>query len=216
MPCGARGPLTMAPSQLGIFNALRSAIASARQYSVPCASRCLSTSFGDPPAPLPRRSRSAACNLQPTLGRGTVADFARRKPDEAPSDPRPELFCRPMKTARLPPDAIRATRRLMKQKALAKDISRASFFGRARRSATTIASLAKARRAISAPTIFSSRRHREDGARTTIPLAVVDARLRFHGIGRDFVWADASVMPTITSGNTNTPDRYDRGKGGGR
>jgi choline dehydrogenase-like flavoprotein len=32
----------------------------------------------------------------------------------------------------------------------------------------------------------------------------VDERLRFHGIAALRV-ADASVMPTITSGNTNTP-----------
>ena len=36
------------------------------------------------------------------------------------------------------------------------------------------------------------------------PIAVVDERLRFHGIAGLRV-ADASVMPTITSGNTNTP-----------
>ncbi|MFX8762574.1 GMC oxidoreductase, partial [Acinetobacter baumannii] len=34
--------------------------------------------------------------------------------------------------------------------------------------------------------------------------AVVDERLRFHGLAGLRV-IDASVMPTITSGNTNTP-----------
>lgn len=36
------------------------------------------------------------------------------------------------------------------------------------------------------------------------PFAVVDERLRFRGLAGLRV-ADASVMPTITSGNTNTP-----------
>jgi choline dehydrogenase-like flavoprotein len=36
------------------------------------------------------------------------------------------------------------------------------------------------------------------------PTAVVDERLRFHGIAGLRI-ADASIMPTITSGNTNTP-----------
>jgi choline dehydrogenase len=34
--------------------------------------------------------------------------------------------------------------------------------------------------------------------------AVVDARLRVHGVGRLRV-VDASVFPSVTSGNTNAP-----------
>src|SRR5262249_35218182 len=40
--------------------------------------------------------------------------------------------------------------------------------------------------------------------RSTDPLAVVDERLRVMGLDRLRV-VDASVMPTITSGNTNSP-----------
>ena len=36
------------------------------------------------------------------------------------------------------------------------------------------------------------------------PMAVVDARLRVHGI-EGLRIADASIMPTVTSGNTNAP-----------
>ncbi|MCC7049220.1 MAG: hypothetical protein IT562_21080 [Alphaproteobacteria bacterium] len=49
------------------------------------------------------------------------------------------------------------------------------------------------------------------------PLAVVDARLRVHGVAGLRV-VDGSVMPTLTSGNTNAPRvrprrRYSRRRG---
>ena len=44
------------------------------------------------------------------------------------------------------------------------------------------------------------------------PDAVVDARLRVHGIEHLRV-IDASIMPTITSGNTNTPTAMIAAKG---
>ena len=43
------------------------------------------------------------------------------------------------------------------------------------------------------------------------PMAVVDDRLRVLGVDRLRV-IDASVMPRITSGNTNAPDLPDRRK----
>ena len=38
----------------------------------------------------------------------------------------------------------------------------------------------------------------------TDDMAVVDSELKVHGIGNLYV-ADASIMPRITSGNTNAP-----------
>ena len=42
--------------------------------------------------------------------------------------------------------------------------------------------------------------------------SVVDAELRVHGVAALRV-ADASVMPTVVSGNTNARDHHDRGEG---
>ena len=97
-------------------------------------------------------------------------------------------------------DAIRTTRRLMKQPRLAQYHPQEYLPG------TDVgdddASLAKAAGDIGT-TIFHPVGTAKMGMATD-PSAVVDERLRFHGIAGLRV-ADASVMPTITSGNTNTP-----------
>jgi choline dehydrogenase-like flavoprotein len=97
-------------------------------------------------------------------------------------------------------DAIRTTRRLMKQQALAKYHPQEYLPGPA--VGDDDASLAKAAGDIGT-TIFHPVGTAKMGAASDAS-AFVDERLRFHGIAALRV-ADASVMPTITSGNTNTP-----------
>src|SRR3979411_1589056 len=97
-------------------------------------------------------------------------------------------------------DAIRTTRRLMQQPALApyrpKELLPGSSVG------DDDASLAKAAGDIGT-TIFHPVGTAKMGTAND-PMAVVDERLRFSALSGLRV-ADASVMPTITSGNTNTP-----------
>jgi choline dehydrogenase-like flavoprotein len=97
-------------------------------------------------------------------------------------------------------DAIRTTRRLMQQKALAPYHPEEFLPGPA--VGDDEASLAKAAGDIGT-TIFHPVGTAKMGTASD-PTAVVDAQLRFFGIAGLRV-ADASVMPTITSGNTNTP-----------
>ncbi|KIZ42031.1 GMC oxidoreductase, partial [Rhodopseudomonas palustris] len=101
---------------------------------------------------------------------------------------------------RVAADAIRATRRLMRQPVLRRYQPEEFLPG------PTVgdddAALAKAAGDIGT-TIF----HPVGTAKMGLPsdpFAVVDDRLRLHGIDGLRV-IDASVMPTITSGNTNTP-----------
>jgi choline dehydrogenase-like flavoprotein len=97
-------------------------------------------------------------------------------------------------------DAIRVTRRLMRQQALAPYQPEEYLPGRS--IGDDDASLAKAAGDIGT-TIFHPVGTAKMG-RADDPMAVVDERLRVHGIDGLRV-IDASVMPTITSGNTNTP-----------
>jgi choline dehydrogenase-like flavoprotein len=188
-----RGPLTMAPSQLGIFTRSDSTRERANiQFHVQPLSL---DKFGDPLHRFPAITVSA-CNLQPT-SRGTVRIRSSR-PDEKPSIAPHYLSTE--EDRQVAADAIRTTRRLMKQKALAQ--YRPEEFLPGPSVGDDDASLAKAAGDIGT-TIFHPVGTAKMGTAND-PMAVVDERLRFYGIAGLRV-ADASVMPTITSGNTNTP-----------
>ncbi|CCE04079.1 GMC-type oxidoreductase [Bradyrhizobium sp. STM 3843] len=188
-----RGPLTMAPSQLGIFTRSDTTRDRANiQFHVQPLSL---DKFGDPLHRFPAITVSA-CNLRPT-SRGTVR-VRSAKPDDAPSIAPNYLATE--EDRQVAADAIRVTRRLMKQKALARFNPVEFLPGPA--VGNDDAALAKAAGDIGT-TIFHPVGTAKMGTADD-PMAVVDERLRFYGIEGLRV-ADASIMPTITSGNTNTP-----------
>jgi choline dehydrogenase len=188
-----RGPLTMAPSQLGIFTRSDTTRERANiQFHVQPLSL---DKFGDPLHRFPAVTVSA-CNLQPT-SRGTVR-LRSADPTQAPIIA--PNYLSTDADRQVAADAIRTTRRLMRQKALSR--YRPSEFLPGPSVGDDDASLAKAAGDIGT-TIFHPVGTAKMGTKTD-PMAVVDERLRFFGIAGLRV-ADASIMPTITSGNTNTP-----------
>ncbi len=188
-----RGPLTMAPSQLGIFT--RSDPRQERaniQFHVQPLSL---DKFGEPLHRFPAIT-IAACNLRPS-SRGTIR-IKSNAPDQAPAIA-PNYLSTP-DDRQVAADASRVTRRLMKQHALAAYHPQEYLPGPS--VGDDDASLAKAAGDIGT-TIFHPVGTAKMG-NASDPLAVVDERLRLHGLSGLRV-VDASVMPTITSGNTNTP-----------
>jgi choline dehydrogenase len=188
-----RGPLTMAPSQLGIF--MRSTPQQPRANIEFHVQPLSLEKFGDPLHRFPAITLSA-CNLRPT-SRGTVRP---RSPD--PSAP-PMIAPNYLATAEdraVAADAIRATRRLMTQPAL-RGFAPVEFLPGSGVGDDT-QSLATAAGNIGT-TIFHPVGTAKMGLAADAD-SVVDARLRVHGIEHLRV-IDASIMPTITSGNTNTP-----------
>jgi choline dehydrogenase-like flavoprotein len=185
-----RGPLTMAPSQLGAF--AKSDFSRATpdlEYHVQPLSL---DRFGDPLHPFPAFTASV-CNLRPE-SRGTVR-IKSREPDAAPAIA-PNYLA--IETDRLvAAAAIRLTRRICAAPALAR-FEPEEFLPGAE--LVSDQELAEAAGTIGT-TIFhpvGTCRMGQDS------LAVVDDRLRVRGVdGLRIV--DASIMPTITSGNTNAP-----------
>jgi choline dehydrogenase-like flavoprotein len=189
-----RGPLTMPPSQLGAFT--RSDASQDRpnlQYHIQPLSL---DKFGDPLHPFPAFTASVA-NLRPT-SRGTLR-LKSRDPSAAPAI-HPNYLATP-EDRRIAAESIRITRRISAQPALApynpveylpgpqvRDDDEAALEHAAGDIGTTIFH-----------PVGTARMGRDDD-----PNAVVDARLRVIGIDGLRV-VDASVMPSITSGNTNSP-----------
>ncbi len=186
------GPLTMAPSQLGAFAKSNPAIASANlEYHVQPLSL---DKFGDPPHPFPAFTASV-CNLRPE-SRGYVRIQS--------IDPfqHPQIQPNYLATAgdkQVAVDSLRLTRRICAAPALAKYQPQEFMPGPSYESDEALAHAA----GDIGTTIFHPVGTCKMGPSNDVN-AVVDARLRVHGVEQLRV-VDASIMPTITSGNTNSP-----------
>src|SRR6476619_3397185 len=184
--------MSMAPSQLGAFVRSDPARAHANlQYHV----QPLSLRAYDQPIDRFAAFTASVCNLNPT-SRGTVTlrsasihDPPRIAPDYLATDD----------DRRVAAESLRVTRRIVAQPALARYMPRELKPGVQFESDAELAQLA----GDIGTTIFHPVGTAKMGPAAD-PKAVVDARLRVHGIDGLRV-VDASVMPTITSGNTNSP-----------
>jgi choline dehydrogenase len=187
------GPLTMAPSQLGIFT--RSSPEHERpniQFHIQPLSL---DRFGEPLHRFPAITVSA-CNLRPT-SRGEIR---LRSPDPADKPVIAPGYLSTEADRKVAADAIRVTRQLMRQPAIARYRPEEHLPGPS--VGDDVEALARAAGDIGT-TIF----HPVGTAKMGLPSdprAVVDERLRLIGL-QGLRVIDASVMPTITSGNTNTP-----------
>ncbi|NIC41714.1 GMC family oxidoreductase [Aquabacterium sp. A08] len=191
------GPMSMAPSQLGAFT--RSSPDQPHpnlEYHVQPLSL---DAFGEPLHPFPAFTASV-CNLNPS-SRGTVqiqsADFAQA-PAIAPN------YLSTDEDRRIAADSLRLTRRIVAQPALARYRPEEFKPGRQYQSDEELAKLA----GDIATTIFHPVGTTAMG-RDGDPAAVLDSHLRVRdgrgGRIRGLRVVDAGAMPTITSGNTNSP-----------
>ena len=189
-----RGPMTMAPSQLGAFTKSDPTQDRANiQYHVQPLSL---EKFGEPLHPFPAFTASVA-NIRPT-SRGALT-LKSADPTQPPAIA-PNYLATP-EDQLVAADSIRVTRKIVAQPALRKYLP-VEYLPGAQVQDDDEAALVKAAGDIGT-TIFHPVGTARMG-RDMDPRAVVDARLRVIGIERLRV-IDASVMPSITSGNTNSP-----------
>ena len=191
------GPMSMAPSQLGAFTRSDPSQPWPNiEYHVQPLSL---DAFGEPLHPFPAFTASV-CNLNPT-SRGTVqvqsSDFAlapRIAPNYLSTDADRQVAA----------DSLRITRRIAAQPALAKYQPEEYKPGTQFQSDADLARLAGDIGTTIFHPVGTARMGRLDD-----PLAVVDPELRVRdgrgGVVQGLRVVDASVMPTITSGNTNSP-----------
>ena len=185
-----KGPLTMAPSQLGVF-----ALSSEEQGSANLEYHVQPLSlekFGEPLHAFSAFTASV-CNLRPT-SRGEVNIVSPAWHEK------PDIMCNYLSTdedIRIAALSLKLTRKIVGQKALAKynpiEYKPGTIY-------QTEEDLVRAAGEIGT-TIF----HPVGTCRMGIDdKAVVDPELRVRGVGGLRV-IDASIMPQITSGNTNAP-----------
>jgi len=187
-----RGPLTMAPSQLGMFAKSSPDYATANlEFHVQPLSL---DKFGDPLHVFPAITLSV-CNLRPA-SRGHV--HAASPDPSAPPLIQPHYLTEE-EDRRVAADSIRLARKVAGAPGLARFRPREYLPGA---ELTSQDELEKAAGDVGT-TIFHPVGTAKMG-RDEDPMAVVDARLRLRGL-RGLRIADASVMPRITSGNTNSP-----------
>ena len=184
--------MAMSPSQLGAFapSDPRHDRANVEYHVQPLSL----DRFGEPLHRFPAFTASV-CNLRPT-SRGTVGIVS------ADADAAPRIAPQYLSTdedRRVAAESIRLTRRIVGGASLAAFAPTEFLPGEACQSDEELAEAATR----IGTTIFHPVGTCRMGP-VSDPMSVVDHRLRVHGVPGLRI-ADASVMPTITSGNTNAP-----------
>jgi choline dehydrogenase len=186
------GPMSMAPSQLGAFT--RSSPDQPHpniEYHVQPLSL---DAFGEPLHNFAAFTASV-CNLNPT-SRGNVHIKSGKFTDAPAITPN---YLSTAQDRQVAADSLRVTRKIVSQSALAKYQPEEYKPGVQYQTDEELAKLA----GDIATTIFHPVGTAKMGLQQDV-MAVVDSRLKVHGISGLRV-VDASVMPLITSGNTNSP-----------